>query len=263
MTIRWMAAVFVALLAGAAADDRTDRVRDLAGRVGPMIGSALARQDIARPGPVGDTGTPDEAVPVPHAFERRMLFFGAYTNGTVVGLDPPYRAVFNYLVSYELETDAVTRYPVRLQRMPVRQIAAVTRQDPYGDAGFAGVPKAVRAPSADESAMVRFNYRPNTLDLDDAVKQLKAQTVPIEAVVMVPNYRAAAKFIEKTRDLFRGMICTNVPGVQGTALGPQLDTAKLIDVPANMRNLDLGVGTTLNFGRAELQISPKIRGNAA
>jgi hypothetical protein len=109
MTIRWMAAVFVALLAGAAADDRTDRVRDLAAHVGPIIDSALTRQDIARPGLVGDTGTPDAAAPVPHAFERRMLFFGASADGIAVRLDHLDRAVFNYLVSYELETNAVVR----------------------------------------------------------------------------------------------------------------------------------------------------------
>jgi len=158
-------------------------------------------------------------------------------------------------VSYELETDAVVRYPMKLQRIPVRQIAAVAQQDPCGDAGFAGVPKAVRALSAGESAIVRFNDKRNTL---------KAQAAPIDAVLTVPNHRAAAKFIEKKRDLFAGMIYTEVPaGVQGTALGPQLDTEKLIDVPANMRNPDLGAGTTLNFGRAELQISPAIWGSAA
>jgi hypothetical protein len=171
----------------------------------------------------------------------------------VVRLDPPCHSVFNYLVSYELETDAVVRYPMKLQRIQVRQIAAVARQDRCGDAGFAGVPKAVRALGADESAIVRFN-----------VKQLKGQTVPIEAVVTVPNHRAAAKFIEKTRDLLAGMIYTEAPaGVRGTALGPQLDAEKLIDVPADMRNLDLGAGTTLNFGRAELRISPTIWGNPA
>ena len=182
----------------------------------------------------------------------------------MVRLDPPCHSVFNYLVSYELETDAVVRYPMKLQRIQVRQIAAVAQQDRCGDAGFAGVPKAVRALSAGESAIVRFNYKRNTSDPDDATKQLKAQTLPIEAVVTVPNHRAAAKFIEKTRDLLAGMIYTEVPaGVQGTALGPQLDTEKLIDVPANMRNLDLGAGTKLNFGRAELQISPTIWGNPA
>src|SRR6266550_4584035 len=44
--------LFSALLAGtagAAAGDKTDVVRDLAGRVGPIVGSALACRDIARP----------------------------------------------------------------------------------------------------------------------------------------------------------------------------------------------------------------------
>ncbi len=51
MTLRWMV-VFGALLAGtagASAGDKTDVVRDLAGRVGPIVGSALACRDIARP----------------------------------------------------------------------------------------------------------------------------------------------------------------------------------------------------------------------
>src|SRR5260370_3451391 len=94
--------------------------------------------------------------------------------------------------------------------------------------------------------------------------KLNAQTVPIEAVVAVPNNRPADKLMETARDLLAGMIYSEVPaGVQGTALGPQLDTEKLIDVRTNMRNPDLGVGTTLNFGRAELQISPTIWGSAA
>src|SRR6266850_6527476 len=51
MTLRWMMVVSGALLAGAgdaAAGDK-DVVRNLAGRVGPFIGSALACRDIARP----------------------------------------------------------------------------------------------------------------------------------------------------------------------------------------------------------------------
>src|ERR1019366_8926753 len=52
MPPRWMTILFGVLLAsaaGAAPGDKTDVVRDLAGRVGPIIGSALACPDIARP----------------------------------------------------------------------------------------------------------------------------------------------------------------------------------------------------------------------
>src|ERR1700736_6516914 len=52
MTLRWMMVLSGALLAGTgsvSAGDKTYIVRDLAGRVGPIIGSALACRDIARP----------------------------------------------------------------------------------------------------------------------------------------------------------------------------------------------------------------------
>src|SRR5467141_1404728 len=52
MTARLTLFLFSSLLAGtagAAAGDKTDVVRDLAGRVGPIIGSASACRDIARP----------------------------------------------------------------------------------------------------------------------------------------------------------------------------------------------------------------------
>ena len=51
MPRRWMTILFSALLASTAgaAGNNTDVVRDLAGRVGPIVGSALACPDIARP----------------------------------------------------------------------------------------------------------------------------------------------------------------------------------------------------------------------
>ena len=47
--------------------------------------------------------------------------------------------------------------------------------------------------------------------------------IPIRAVIMVPAYRAAAKFIEKTRDLYPSMIYTSVSFVGSTALAGRVD----------------------------------------
>jgi ABC-type branched-subunit amino acid transport system substrate-binding protein len=279
---------------------------------------------------IGMPGTANAAVSVPYALERRALFFGAFTGANVVRHDPPDRYVFNYRVSYAEETDAAVRYLVKMRRIPPRQIAVFAQQDGYGDAGVAGVAKAFRALGVNDSGILRLNYARNTVDVDDAINQLKAQKVPIKAVVMVAAYRAAAKFIEKTHDLLPGMLYTNVSAVQGTALadellllgpryasgviitqvvpavsgysslvldyknslakyfpgeaadyvslegfvsasilvqgikraGPQFDTEKLIDALENMRNLDIGLGTSLGFGRAEHQASHKIWGTA-
>jgi branched-chain amino acid transport system substrate-binding protein len=279
---------------------------------------------------IGNVGTPTAAVAVPFALERRTLFFGAFTGANILRNDPPDRYVFNYRASYAEETAAVVHYLIKLRRLQPKQIAVFAQQDAFGDAGFAGVAKAFRAFGLNDAAILRLNYKRNTVDVDDAVNQLKAQKLQIRAVVMVATYRAAAKFIEKTRDGFPGLIYSNVSFVGSTALaeelmllgphyasgvivtqvvpavggyssavleyknalakfspgespdyvslegyvaanvliqalrkaGPQLDTEKLIDILENTRNLDLGLGAPLSFGRAEHQASHKIWGTS-
>ena len=280
-------------------------------------------------GIIGNVGTPTAAVAIPFALERRMLFFGAFTGSGILRRDPPDRYVFNYRASYAEETDATVRYLVKIRRLKPQQIAVFAQQDLYGDSGFQGVAKAFRAMGVNDNTIVRLNYQRNTVDVDDAINQLKLQK-NIKAIVMVPGYRAAAKFIEKTKDLFPGMIYTSVSFVGSTALaeelkllgpryangvivtqvvpavagyssivleyknalakyfpgeapdygslegyvaanvliqgikraGPQFDTEKLIDTLENTRNLDLGLGTPLSFGRAEHQASHKVWGTA-
>jgi ABC-type branched-subunit amino acid transport system substrate-binding protein len=173
-------------------------------------------------GVIGNVGTPTAVVAVPYALERRMLFFGAFTGANVLRHDPPDRYVFNYRASYAEETDAVVRYLVKLRRIPPRQIAVFAQQDTYGDSGFAGVAKAVRSLGASDAAIVRLNYKRNTVDVDEAINQLRLQKPPIKAVVMVATYRAAAKFIERTHDLYPGLLYTNVSFVGSTALADEL-----------------------------------------
>jgi ABC-type branched-subunit amino acid transport system substrate-binding protein len=174
-------------------------------------------------GIVGNVGTPTAVVALPYALEHRMLFYGAFTGAGLLRRDPPDRYVFNYRASYAEETDAVVRYLVKVRRIKPEQIAVFAQQDSYGDAGFAGVAKAMRSlQGSDESTILRLNYKRNTVDVDDAVAQLKKSRNPIKAVIMVPAYRAAARFIEKTRDLYPGMVYTSVSFVGSTALANEL-----------------------------------------
>ncbi len=280
-------------------------------------------------GIVGNVGTPTAVVAVPYALEHRMLFFGAFTGANLLRRDPPDRYVFNYRASYAEETDAVVRYLVKIRRLRPEQIAVFAQQDSYGDAGFEGVAKALRSlRSGNDEAILRLNYKRNTIDVDDAVAQLRKYRGSIKAVVMVATYRAAAKFIEKTHDLFPGLVYTNVSFVGSTALaeelmllgpkyaagvivtqvvpavdgyssvvldykkalaayfpgeapdyvslegylsanvliealrrtGPQLDTERLVAGLESLRDLDLGIGTLVNFGRSEHQGLHKVWG---
>jgi branched-chain amino acid transport system substrate-binding protein len=182
-------------------------------------------------GLVGNVGTPTAAVGLPYALDRKMLFFGAFTGAGLLRSDPPDRYVFNYRASYAEETAAVVNYLVKVRRLKPQQIAVFAQQDAYGDSGFAGVEKAIRSlPGGSAGTILRLNYQRNTVDVDEAVaqlqaeqeKQLKARRPPIKAVIMVPAYRAAAKFIEKTRDLYPDMIYTSVSFVGSTALANEL-----------------------------------------
>lgn len=173
-------------------------------------------------GIIGSIGTATAAAAVPYLLERQMLFFGAYTGGNVVRRDPPDRYVFNYRPSYAEEADAAVRYLVKMRRIPVRQIAVFAQTDDLGDAGYAGVAKAYRAMGINDSAILRLSYARNTIDVDDAVNLLKVQKVPVRAIIMAASYRAAAKFIEKTRALYPEMIFSSISGVGATALADEL-----------------------------------------
>jgi branched-chain amino acid transport system substrate-binding protein len=182
-------------------------------------------------GLVGNVGTPTAVVALPYALDRKMLFFGAFTGAGLLRNEPPDRYVFNYRASYAEETAAVVNYLVKVRRLLPEQIAVFAQQDAYGDSGFAGVEKAVRSlRGGNESPILRLNYQRNTVDVEDAVAQLQQYNAqlqqkkrpPIKAVIMVPTYRAAAKFIEKTRGLYPDMIYTSVSFVGSTALADEL-----------------------------------------
>ena len=284
-------------------------------------------------GVVGNVGTPTAVVGLPYALERKMLFFGAFTGAGLLRTDPPDRYVFNYRASYAEETEATVQYLVKVRRLKPTQIAVFAQQDAYGDSGFAGVARAIRSLGGDDSKILRLNYRRNTVDVDEAVAQLQTHNsnksrIPIRAVIMVPTYRAAAKFIEKTHDLYPDMIYTSVSFVGSTALanelmllgqrfatgvivtqvvpaldghsslvldykaaltkyfpgeapdyvslegyvaanvliealkrnGPQLDTERLVTTLENLRDLDIGLGTPVTFGRSEHQGVHKVWG---
>src|ERR1700751_4184451 len=179
-------------------------------------------------GLVGNVGTPTAVVALPYALDRKMLFFGAFTGAGLLRSDPPDRYVFNYRASYAEETAAVVNYLVKVKRLFPEQIAVFAQQDAYGDAGFAGVDKAIRSlRGGNDSPILRLNYQRNTVDVDDAVAQLQQfqqqkNHLPIKGGMLVPAYRAAAKFIEKTRDQYPDMIYTSVSFVGSTALANEL-----------------------------------------
>jgi len=172
---------------------------------------------------VDNYGSPTALVSIPYALEHHALYFGAFTGAPSLRHDPPDRYVFNYRAGYAEEADAIVRYLVRVRGLRPEQIGVLTQQDAYGDAGMDGVAKAIRALRGGVTGQIfRMSYNRNTVNVDDAVAQLRKLKVPLKAVVLVATFRPAAKFIEKTRDLYPDMIYATISGVGSTGLADEL-----------------------------------------
>jgi ABC-type branched-subunit amino acid transport system substrate-binding protein len=274
-------------------------------------------------------GSPTALVSIPYALEHHALYFGAFTGAPSLRHDPPDRYVFNYRAGYAEETDAIVRYLVKVRRLRPEEIGVLTQQDAYGEAGMDGVSKAMRSLRGGVAGQVfRMSYNRNTVNVDEAIALLRRQKIPIKAVVLVATYRPAAKFIEKTRDLYPDMIYATISGVGSTGLadelnllgpryaegvictqvvpavdsyasvalnykkalakyfpgeapdymsleayltanilveglrrvGPQFDTETLVDTLEGMKNYELGLGPTVNFGPSDHQAVHKVWG---
>ena len=170
---------------------------------------------------IGNIGTANAQAAIPYALERRMLFFAPDSGAASVRRDPPDRYVFNYRASHAEETAAIVHYLVKIKHIPARQIAVFAQRDAFGDDGFAGVAKAFRHLNINEPVL-RFSYPRATVDVDDAVNQVRAHKPPLKAVIMVATDRAAAKFIEKTHDALPEAIYAAVSDVGSTSLAAEL-----------------------------------------
>lgn len=198
-----------------AADDGYDAART------PDVVKHLVETDKVG-GFIGNFGTATAASVLPYVLQNRLVFFGAFSGADLLRRDPPDRYVFNYRPSYAEETEAAVQYLVKVRRIRPNQIAVFAQQDGFGDSGYAGVEKAVRALGESGAPNLRLGYQRNSIDVGAALAELKRHKNEIKAVVMVATYRAAAKFIEKTKDMFPGLIYTNVSAVGSSALAEEL-----------------------------------------
>jgi serine/threonine protein kinase/ABC-type branched-subunit amino acid transport system substrate-binding protein len=174
---------------------------------------------------VGNVGTPTAEVTVPYALDRKLLFFGPFTGAGLLRKDPPDRYVFNYRASYAEETAAMVRYLIEIKKLKPEQIAVFAQKDGYGDAGFTGVAKGLRKHGRDPEQILRVGYERNTGDVDAAVQEILRHKDEVKAVIMVPTYRPAARFIQKLKDAqFKGTFL-NVSFVGSEALAEELKQA--------------------------------------
>ncbi len=164
----------------------------------------------------GYVGTPTSAASIPLATTAKVPFFGAFTGAELLRA-PFNRYVFNVRASYFDETELIVK---QLVAEGLTRIAVFHQNDSYGQAGLAGVERALAARKM--TVAMKSTVERNSSDVRNAVDAMVAAKP--EAIVMISAYASCAEFIKQSKA--RGLLAryANVSFV-GTkslakALGP-------------------------------------------
>lgn len=163
----------------------------------------------------GYVGTPTSAASMPIFTEAKVPFVGAFTGAESLR-SPLNRYIFNVRASYYDETEAIIQH---LTAMSVDKIAIFYQNDAYGQAGLAGVERALARRNLKLAG--KGTVERNTVEVKAAVASLlKADA---QAIVMISAYKSCAAFIKDMRKAGAHPTFWNVSFVGSKALAKELD----------------------------------------
>ena len=163
----------------------------------------------------GAVGTPTAAATLPIATQAGAPFVGAFTGAEV--LRSPYKPlVVNVRASYFEETEAMVEHLTK--DLGVTKIAIMYQDDAFGQAGLAGVKRALEKRKMTLAAEGTFER--NTVAVKGALLAIK-KAEP-DAVIMIAPYKPAAEFIKLARQIKLNVTFVNISFVGSDALAKEL-----------------------------------------
>ena len=164
---------------------------------------------------IGSVGTPTSRASEPIASEAGVPFIGPFTGAEF--LRRPYKpTVINVRASYFQETEEIVE---RLSKdLSIRRIAVLYQDDSYGQAGLAGVRKAMQKRKLGLVSV--GTYIRNTSAIKSAL--LTILDGHPEAVIIIGAYQPSATFTKWARKLRLGAVIVNISFVGSTALAAAL-----------------------------------------
>ena len=174
----------------------------------------------------GYVGTPTSAASIPVATKAKVPFFGAFTGAELLR-NPPNRYVFNVRASYFDETEAIVR---QMTQGGITKIAVFYQNDSYGQAGLAGVERALTRRNLQVAA--KATVERNSTDVAAALATML--TAKPEVVIMISAYASCAEFIKqaKAKQLVAQFVNVSFVGTRALAkaLGPAADGVMISQV---------------------------------
>jgi len=162
----------------------------------------------------GYVGTPTSQASLPIFTEAKVPFVGAFTGAELLR-NPLNRYIFNVRASYFDETEAIVQH---LTAMSIDRIGVFYQNDAYGQAGLAGVERALKKRNLNVAA--KGTVERNSSDVKKAVADMsKAQP---QAIVMIGAYKGCAAFVREMKAAGSSPTFWNVSFVGSKALAKEL-----------------------------------------
>jgi ABC-type branched-subunit amino acid transport system substrate-binding protein len=166
----------------------------------------------------GAVGTPTSAATQPIATAAGAPFIGAFTGAEF--LREPYKPlVMNIRASYFQETEAMVEHLTK--DLGASKIAIMYQDDAFGQAGLAGVSKALEKRQMQLAGEGTFER--NTVAVKAALLAIK-KAEP-QAVIMISPYKPAAEFIKLAKQVKLDATFVNISFVGSDALAKELGPA--------------------------------------
>ena len=163
----------------------------------------------------GAVGTPTAAATQPIATAAGAPFIGAFTGAEF--LREPYKPlVLNIRASYFQETEAMVEHLTK--DLGASKIAIMYQDDAFGQAGLAGVKKALDKRQMQLAGEGTFER--NTVAVKTALLAIK-KAEP-HAVIMISPYKPAAEFIKLAKQIKLDATFVNISFVGSDALAKEL-----------------------------------------
>jgi ABC-type branched-subunit amino acid transport system substrate-binding protein len=163
----------------------------------------------------GYVGTPTSQASLPIFTEAKVPFVAPFTGAELLRT-PVNPYVFHVRASYFDETEAIVQH---LTAMSVNRIAVFYQNDSYGQAGLAGVERALKKRGLD--LVARGTVERNTVEVKQAIEAINKADP--QAVVMISAYKSCAAFIKDMKKAGASPTFWNVSFVGSKALAKELD----------------------------------------
>jgi branched-chain amino acid transport system substrate-binding protein len=200
---------------------------------------------------IGSVGTPTSAAVQPIASEAGVPFIGAFTGAEFLR-DPAKTGVVNVRASYFQETETMVEHLT--QDLGVSRIAIFYQDDAYGQAGLAGVKRALDKRKM--SLVSEGTYERNTTAVKSALLSIRKGNP--QAVIMIGAYKPSAKFIRLARKIKMDATFVNISFVGGEALADELgpDGAGVVVTEVVPFPWDTSIGVVARYQAALRAVNP-------